>query len=67
MSDCVAYLFICINYYTVTVTLLNFVKLFRKAHEENCKQAEMEKKKAEKEAEVKKAKSVSHAKRSQNI
>ncbi|KAE9602197.1 putative formin, FH2 domain-containing protein [Lupinus albus] len=40
----------------VTVTLLNFVRLFRKAHEENCKLAELEKKKAEKEAEMKKAK-----------
>ncbi|KAL3655288.1 hypothetical protein CASFOL_001074 [Castilleja foliolosa] len=34
----------------VTATLLNFVRLFQKAHEENCKQAELDKKKAEKEA-----------------
>lgn len=38
----------------VTATLLNFVRLFRKAHEENLKQAELEKKKAEKDAEVEK-------------
>ncbi|KAI3862716.1 hypothetical protein MKX03_002008 [Papaver bracteatum] len=48
----------------VTATLLNFVRLFRKAHEENCKQAEMEKKKAEKEAEMEKAKGVSLTKKS---
>ncbi|KAK7301519.1 hypothetical protein RJT34_12385 [Clitoria ternatea] len=42
----------------VTATLLNFIRLFRKAHEENCKQAEAEKKKAEKEAEMEKAKGV---------
>ncbi|XP_040378969.1 formin-like protein 12 [Oryza brachyantha] len=35
----------------VTSTLLNFVGLFRKAHEENIKQIETEKKKAQKEAE----------------
>ncbi|KAI3843893.1 hypothetical protein MKW92_046425 [Papaver armeniacum] len=48
----------------VTATLLNFVRLFRKAHEENCKQAEMEKKKAEKEAEMEKAKGVNLTKKS---
>ncbi|XP_054821091.1 formin-like protein 20 isoform X2 [Prosopis cineraria] len=37
----------------VTATLLNFIRLFRKAHEENIKQAELEKKRAEKEAEEK--------------
>ncbi|KAM0937449.1 putative tensin phosphatase, C2 domain, formin, FH2 domain, protein-tyrosine phosphatase [Dioscorea sansibarensis] len=40
----------------VITTLLNFVRLFRKAHEENCKQAELDKKKAEKEAEMDKSK-----------
>ncbi|XVE54753.1 hypothetical protein DITRI_Ditri03aG0107000 [Diplodiscus trichospermus] len=40
----------------VTATLLNFVRLFRKAHEENIKQAEVEKKKAGKEAEIENAK-----------
>lgn len=47
----------------VTATLSNFVKLFRKAHEENCKQAEMEKKKAEKEAEMEKAKGINLTKK----
>ncbi|XP_058114083.1 formin-like protein 18 isoform X3 [Magnolia sinica] len=40
----------------VASTLLNFVKLFRRAHEENCKQLELEKKRAQKEAEVEKMK-----------
>lgn len=35
----------------VVSTLLNFVTMFRRAHEENIKQAELERKKAEKEAE----------------
>lgn len=35
----------------VISTLFNFVKMFKQAHEENCKQLEFEKKKAEKEAE----------------
>ncbi|OVA13407.1 Tensin phosphatase [Macleaya cordata] len=48
----------------VTATLLNFVRLFRKAHEENCKQAELEKKKALKEAEMEKAKGVNLTKKS---
>lgn len=47
----------------VTAILSNFVKLFRKAHEENCKQAEMEKKKAEKEAEMEKAKGINLTKK----
>ncbi|KAF3502195.1 hypothetical protein F2Q69_00045284 [Brassica cretica] len=40
----------------VTATLLNFIRLFKKAHEENVKQVELEKKKAAKEAEMEKAK-----------
>lgn len=48
----------------VTATLSNFVKLFRKAHEENVKQAELEKKKAQKEAEMEKAKGVNLTKNS---
>nr|CAD1841301.1 unnamed protein product [Ananas comosus var. bracteatus] len=40
----------------VIATLLNFVRLFRKAHEENCKQAELEKKKAQKEGDTEKSK-----------
>ncbi|KAF6171761.1 hypothetical protein GIB67_007282 [Kingdonia uniflora] len=42
----------------VTATLLNFVRLFRRAHEENCKQAELERKKAQKEAEMEKSKAT---------
>ncbi|KAF3567249.1 hypothetical protein DY000_02019512 [Brassica cretica] len=40
----------------VTATLLSFIRLFKKAHEENVKQVELEKKKAAKEAEMEKAK-----------
>ncbi|KAL0342567.1 UNVERIFIED_CONTAM: Formin-like protein 20 [Sesamum calycinum] len=47
----------------VTATLLNFVRLFRKAHEENCKQAELEKKKAQKEAEMENAKGINLTKK----
>ncbi|XP_033138438.1 formin-like protein 20 isoform X1 [Brassica rapa] len=43
----------------VTATLLNFIRLFKKAHEENVKQVELEKKKAAKEAGMVKAKGVS--------
>jgi hypothetical protein len=42
----------------VITTLLTFVTTFRKAHEENLKQAELEKKKAEKEAAAEKSKSA---------
>lgn len=42
----------------VAATLLNFVRLFCKAHEENKKQAELEKKKVQKEAEMEKAKGI---------
>lgn len=45
----------------VTSTLLNFVRLFRKAHEENVKEAEAEQKKAEKEAETEKSKGKQEA------
>lgn len=48
----------------VTSTLSNFVVLFRKSHEENLKQAELEKKKAEKEAEMEKAKGINLTKKS---
>ncbi|KAK9021338.1 hypothetical protein V6N11_011331 [Hibiscus sabdariffa] len=48
----------------VTATLLNFVRLFRKAHEENVKQAELDRKKAEKEAEMEKAKETNLKKKS---
>ncbi|MCL7047583.1 hypothetical protein MKW94_030899 [Papaver nudicaule] len=40
----------------VVSTLLNFVRMFVRSHEENCKQNELEKKKAQKEAENEKAK-----------
>ncbi|KAL2481157.1 Formin-like protein [Abeliophyllum distichum] len=40
----------------VVSTLFNFVRMFKKAHEENCKQLELEKKKAEKEAATEKQK-----------
>jgi formin 2 len=41
----------CFENYAVASTLLTFVGLFRKAHEENLKQIEAERKKALKEAE----------------
>nr|GMC74216.1 formin-like protein 20 isoform X1 [Ipomoea batatas] len=47
----------------VTATLLNFVRLFKKAHEENLKQAEIEKKKAQKEAEMENAKGINLTKK----
>uniref|UniRef100_A0A5B7C9Y0 Formin-like protein n=1 Tax=Davidia involucrata TaxID=16924 RepID=A0A5B7C9Y0_DAVIN len=40
----------------VTSTLVNFVRMFNRAHEENCKQLELERKKAEKDAESEKLK-----------
>lgn len=49
--------------YAVTATLLNFVRLFKKAHEENLKQAELEKKKAQKEAEMENAKGINLTKK----
>ncbi|MCL7023967.1 hypothetical protein MKW94_019672 [Papaver nudicaule] len=50
----------------VTATLLNFMRMFRKAHEENCKQLELERKKAQKaqkEADTEKAKVLNPTKR----
>ncbi|XP_075100989.1 formin-like protein 20 isoform X2 [Nicotiana tabacum] len=47
----------------VTATLLNFVRLFRKAHEENLKQAELDKKKLQKEAETENAEGSSLTKK----
>ncbi|GKU89749.1 hypothetical protein SLEP1_g3846 [Rubroshorea leprosula] len=49
----------------VTATLLIFVKMFRKAHEENLKQAELDKKKAEKDAEMQKAKGTNPRKKTE--
>lgn len=42
---------------------MTFIRLFKKAHEENIKQVELEKKKAAKEAEMEKAKGVSLTKK----
>lgn len=39
------------------------MRLFRKAHEENLKQAELEKKKAEKEAEMERGKGINLTKK----
>lgn len=49
--------------FAVTQTLLNFVRQFRKAHEENYKQAELEKKKAKKEVETEKANGINLTKK----
>ncbi|PIA59824.1 hypothetical protein AQUCO_00400599v1 [Aquilegia coerulea] len=46
----------------VVSTLLNFVRMFGKAHEENCKQLEIERKRAQKEAENEKTKNGAHPK-----
>ncbi|RZS04036.1 hypothetical protein BHM03_00034307 [Ensete ventricosum] len=51
----------------VVSTLLNFVKMFARAHEENCKQLELEKKKARKEAEQEKVKNSRTKKEPQSI
>jgi len=58
LGGTISYVHIFDHYSTITVisTLLNFVTLFRRAHQENCKQAELERKKAEKEAEMEKSK-----------
>ncbi|PSS08112.1 Formin-like protein [Actinidia chinensis var. chinensis] len=50
----------------VMSTLLNFVKMFSRALDENCKQLELEKKKAEKEAESEKLKPHAPQKISEN-
>lgn len=44
------------SFAAVISTLFNFVRMFKQAHEENCKQLELEKKKAEKEAVTEKLK-----------
>lgn len=51
----------------VVSTLLNFVRMFVKAHDENCKQLELEKKKAEKEAENEKQKLAAAKKESDQM
>ncbi|CAA7407299.1 unnamed protein product [Spirodela intermedia] len=47
----------------VVSTLLNFVKMFGRAHVENCKQLELERKKAQKEIEAEKIKKVNAPRR----
>lgn len=39
------------------------MRLFKKAHDENCKQAELEKKKVQKEIEMEKAKGINLTKK----
>lgn len=51
----------------VISTLLNFVKMFNQAHDENCKQLEFEKKKAEKEAAAEKLKTSDPVKETPNV
>ncbi|KAJ8500922.1 hypothetical protein OPV22_011474 [Ensete ventricosum] len=46
----------------VVSTLLNFTRMFERAHEENCKQLELERKKAQKEAEHEKLRHAIHKK-----
>ena len=48
-------------------TLRNFVKMFSHAHDKNCKQLGLEKKKAEKEAESEKLKPHAPQKISENM
>ncbi|XP_057960093.1 formin-like protein 18 [Malania oleifera] len=50
----------------VVSTLLNFVRMFVRAHEENCRQLEFEKKKAQKEAENEKLKISTPTKQSEH-
>lgn len=50
----------------VVSTLLNFVRMFTRAHEENCKQLEFERKKAQKEAESEKIK-INHKQESEHL
>lgn len=58
---------IFILHFAVVSTLLNFVKMFARAHEENCKQLELEKKKARKEVEQEKVKNSHTKKEPQSI
>ncbi|KAL2939978.1 Formin-like protein 17, partial [Bienertia sinuspersici] len=54
-----------VTFEQVVSTLHNFVRMFNRAHDENCKQLEFEKKKAAKEAENEKAKTNARAKGSE--
>jgi len=51
----------------VVSTLLNFVRLFVKAHDENCKQIELDRKRAEKEAEHEKLKLAAAKKEAEHM
>jgi hypothetical protein len=51
----------------VVSTLLNFVRMFNRAHEENCKQLGLDKKKADKEAESEKLKTHDPQKISEHL
>lgn len=51
----------------VVSTLLNFVRMFVRAHEENCKHIEFERKKAQKEVENEKTKLAAHKKEPQRL
>ncbi|XWS72752.1 hypothetical protein CRYUN_Cryun02cG0067900 [Craigia yunnanensis] len=51
----------------VVSTLLNLVRMFVRAHEENCKQLELEKKKAQKKAESEKLKISTPRKESEHL
>lgn len=54
-------------YFAVVSTLLNFVRMFNRAHEENCKQLELDKKKADREAESEKLKTHDPQKISEHL
>lgn len=51
----------------VVSTLLNFVRMFNRAHEENCKQLELDKKKADKVPESEKLKTHDPQKISEHL
>ena len=53
--------------FAVVSTLLNFVRMFVRAHDENCKQIELEKKRAQKEAKNEKMKLSASKKESQHL
>lgn len=52
--------------FAVVSTLLNFTKMFGRAHGDNCKQLELEKKKAQKEADHEKLKLASQKREAEN-
>lgn len=52
--------------FAVVSTLLNFTKMFGRAHEENCKQLDLEKKKAQKEMDNEKLKLAPQKRETEN-